>query len=58
VWKRNLLDEEIEDDRSKRKRDRGQLRKWENPPLDALKHHARRKERQDEKSRKKRVKLT
>jgi hypothetical protein len=40
------LDEEIEDDRSERKMDRGQLRKRKNPPLDALEHRMRRKERQ------------
>jgi hypothetical protein len=39
------LDEEIEDDRSSRKKDRGKLGKWKKPPLDALEHHARRKER-------------
>jgi hypothetical protein len=32
------LDEEIEDDRSTRKMDRGQLSKWKNPPIDALEH--------------------
>jgi hypothetical protein len=52
------LDEEIEDDRSTREMDREQLRKWENPPLDALEHRARRKERQAGEARKKRVKLT
>jgi hypothetical protein len=39
------LDEEIEDDISTRKKDSGQLNKWKNPPLDALEHHVRRKER-------------
>jgi hypothetical protein len=39
------LDEEIEDDISVRKKDRGKLSKWKNPPLYALEHHARRKER-------------
>jgi hypothetical protein len=29
------LDEEIEDDRSSRKKDRGQLNKQKKPPLDA-----------------------
>jgi hypothetical protein len=38
------LDEEIEDDRSARNKDRGQLNKWKNPPLDALQHCVRRKE--------------
>ena len=40
------MDEKIEDDRSARKKDRGQLSKWKNLPLDALEHRARRKERQ------------
>jgi hypothetical protein len=52
------LDEEIEDDRSARKKDRGQLNKWKNPPLDALEHHARRKERQVGEALKIWVKLT
>jgi hypothetical protein len=52
------LDEEIEDDRSSRKTDRGQLIKWKNPPLDALENHARRKERQTGEALKTRVKLT
>ena len=53
-----MLDEEIEDDKSARNMDQGQLRKWKNPSLDALKHHARRKERQAGEARKKKVKLT
>ena len=40
-----MLDEEIEDDRSARKKDREQLSKQKNPPLDALENDARRKER-------------
>jgi hypothetical protein len=32
------LDEEIKDDKSARKTDRGQLSKWKNPPVDALEH--------------------
>jgi hypothetical protein len=40
------LDEEIEDDRSARKKDRGNLSKRKNPPLDALEHRTTRKERQ------------
>ena len=40
-----MLDEEIEDDRSTRKKDCGQLSERKKPPLDALEHHARRKER-------------
>jgi hypothetical protein len=56
--KRKSLDEEIEDDRSTRKMDRGQLSKWKNPPLDALEHRARRKERQAGEALKMWVKLT
>jgi hypothetical protein len=52
------LDEEIKDDRSARKMDQGQLSKWKNPPLDALEHRVRRKERQAGEARKKWVKLT
>jgi hypothetical protein len=52
------LDEEIEDDKSTRKKDCEQLSKWKNPPLDALEHHVRRKERQVGKALKTRVKLT
>jgi hypothetical protein len=52
------LDEEIEDDRSERKKDCGQLNKWKNPLLDALEHHARRKESQAGEALKMRVKLT
>ena len=46
MWKINPLDEEIEDDRSARKTDHGQLSKQKNPSLDALEHHVRTKERQ------------
>ena len=52
------LDEEIEDDRSTRKKDRGQLSKRKNKPLDALEHCVRRKERQAGEALKMRVKLT
>jgi hypothetical protein len=52
------LDEEIEDDRSTRKKDHGQLSKWKNPLLDALEHRARRKERQVGEALKTWVKLT
>ena len=52
------MDEEIEDDRSVRKKDRGQLNKWKKPPLDALDHRERRKERQASKALKTQVKLT
>jgi hypothetical protein len=39
------LSKKIEDDRSTRKKDRGQLSKHKNPPLDSLDHRMRRKER-------------
>jgi hypothetical protein len=52
------LDEEIEDDRSTRKTDSGQLNKRKNPLLDALEHCARMKERQVIESLKTWVKLT
>jgi hypothetical protein len=52
------LDEEIEDERSTRKKDHGQLSKWKKPPLDALEHRVRRKERQAGKALKTQVKLT
>jgi hypothetical protein len=52
------LDEEIEDEKSTRKMDRGQLNKQRKPPLDALKHRARREERQVGEALKRRVKLT
>ena len=52
------LDEEIDDEISKRKKDRGQLNKRKNPPLDALEHCARRKERQTGEALKMQVKLT
>jgi hypothetical protein len=52
------LDEEIEDERSARKKDRGQLNKRRKPPLDALKHRVRRKERQAGEALKIWVKLT
>jgi hypothetical protein len=41
------LYEEIKDDISTRKKDRGQLSKWKKTLLYALEHRARRKERQD-----------
>jgi hypothetical protein len=52
------LDEEIEDDRSTKKKDRGQLNKNKKPPLDALEHHTRRKEIQAGEALKMWVKLT
>jgi hypothetical protein len=52
------MEEEIKDDISVRKMDRGQLRKWKKPPLDALEHRTRRKGRQASEARKKWVKLT
>jgi hypothetical protein len=58
VRKCKPLDEEIEYDISARKMDQGKISKWKNPPLDALEHHARRKERQAGEAPKTRVKLT
>jgi hypothetical protein len=52
------LDKEIEDDRSVRKMDHGQLNKRIKPPLDALEHHTRMKEIQAGEALKTRVKLT
>jgi hypothetical protein len=52
------LDEKIEDDRSTRKMDHGQLSKRKNPPTDALEHLTGKKERQVGEARKTRVKLT
>jgi hypothetical protein len=52
------LDGEIEEDRSTRKMDRGQLSKWKNPPMDALEHLAGKKERQAGEALKTWVKLT
>jgi hypothetical protein len=56
--RKKSLDEEIEDDRSTRKKDRGKLSKNKKPPLDALEHYARRKESQAGKALKTWVKLT
>jgi hypothetical protein len=39
------LDEDIEDDKSTRKMDRGKISKQINPPLDALENHMKREER-------------
>jgi hypothetical protein len=58
VRKSKSLDEEIEDDRSTMKMDRGWLRKWKNPSLDALEHRDMDKERQAGEARKEWVKLT
>ena len=52
------MDEEIEDDRSARKMDHGQLSKRKKAPLDALEHRVRRKERQADEALKTWVKLT
>jgi hypothetical protein len=52
------LDEEIKDEISERNKDCGHHSKRNNPPLDALEHHARRKERQVGKALKTWVKLT
>jgi hypothetical protein len=58
VRESKLLDEEIEEDRSTRKVDRGQLSKRKNPSVDALENLAGRKERHVGEALKKRVKLT
>jgi hypothetical protein len=52
------LDKKIEDDRSARKMDHGQLNKRKKPLLDALEHRTRRKERQAGEALKTWVKLT
>jgi hypothetical protein len=52
------LNEEIEDDNSTINKDCGQINKQENPPLDALEHRMRRKERQVGEALKTQVKLT
>jgi hypothetical protein len=52
------MDEEIEDERSERKKDCGQLSKWRNPSLDALEHRAKRKEREASEALKMWVKLS
>jgi hypothetical protein len=52
------LDEEIEEDRSARKMDHGQLSKKKNPPVDALENLMGRKERQAGEALKTWVKLT
>ena len=56
--KSKLLDEEIGDDISTRKKDHGQLNKQRKPSLDDLEHCAMKKERQAGKAQKKRFKLT
>jgi hypothetical protein len=53
-----MMDEEIEDDRSKVKMDHAHPIKRKNPLLDALEHCTRRKERQVGEALKMRVKLT
>jgi hypothetical protein len=58
VWKIKSLDEEIKDDRSTRKMDRGQPRKGKNKSLDALEHCMRMKGRQAGEARKNQDKLT
>jgi hypothetical protein len=52
------LDEEVKDDRSTRKTDRGQLNKRRKPPVDTLENLAGRKERQAGEALKMWVKLT
>jgi hypothetical protein len=63
-WKRSEVrenesfNENIEEDRLARKMDRGQLSEQKKPPMDALKHLARKKERQAGEALKTWVKLT
>jgi hypothetical protein len=45
VWENESLDEKIEENRSTRNMDRGQLNKRKNPPMDALEHLVGKKER-------------
>jgi hypothetical protein len=52
------LDEEIKEEISARKMDRGQLSKWKNPSVDSLENLMGRKERQAGKALKMWVKLT
>jgi hypothetical protein len=52
------LNEKTEEDISTRKRDRGQINKWKNPPIDVLENLAGKKDRQACKALKMRVKLT
>jgi hypothetical protein len=56
--KNESLDEKIEENRSTRKMDRGQLSKWKKPPIDALEHLMGKKERQAGEAQKTWVKLT
>jgi hypothetical protein len=58
VRENESLDEKIEENRSTRKMDRGQLNKWKNPPMDALEHLMGKKERQAGEALKMWVKLT
>jgi hypothetical protein len=46
VRENKSLDEKIEENRSTRKMDRGQLSKQKNPPMDALEHLVGKMERQ------------
>jgi hypothetical protein len=58
VRESKLLDEEIEEEKSTRKIDHGQLNKQKNPSVYSLEHLAGKKERQVAKALKTRVKLT
>jgi transposase InsO family protein len=53
-----MMDEEIEDDRSARKKVHGQLNKRKKPSLHSLEHRVRRRERQVGEAIKTRVKMT
>jgi hypothetical protein len=58
VRERNSLDKEIEEDKSARKVDRGQINKRKKSPVDALENLVGRKERQASEALKTWVKLT
>jgi hypothetical protein len=58
VRKNKSLNEKIEEDKSTRKMDRGQLNKGKNPPMDSLENLTEKKERQLDEAWKMQVKLT
>jgi hypothetical protein len=58
VRERKSLDRDIEEDRSARKMDCGQLKKWKNPPMDSFENLVGKKERQVDESLKMWVNLT
>jgi hypothetical protein len=58
VRENELLNDNIEEDRSTRNMDHGQLSKRKNPSTDALEHHAGKQERQAHEALKMQVELT